>query len=433
MARRPQPNWAEVHRELKQSGGTLKALHEDYLAEHPDGLQLSQFCSLYNIWTKSLKSYLRQTHIAGQNVFVDYAGPTVKVHDAQTGQIQTAQVFVGALGASNYVYAEAHWSQSLPNWIAANGRMFEFFGGAPLFIVCDNLKSAVTRANLTDPQVNDSYQAFASHYRATVVPARGYRPKDKAKAEGHVLVVERWILFRLRKRTFTSLGELNDAIRELLDDLNKRPFQKLPGNRLTAFAQIDQPALRPLPAKPFEYVEFCRCRVGMDRMITVKGRPYSVPKNLVNQVVDIRITASVIEVLHGGRRVASHVNQPGTDPVVDPAHLTETDMAFVYWTPEREHRWAETIGPKTLEFVTKQIAATGNRTLGYRLGIGLRRLASEYGAERLESTCAFALIKGASKLHSLSVIIKRDLGREPQLHEEANFEHDNLRGSNYYH
>ena len=431
--KRPLPNWVEVHREMQLKGATLTALHDDYLAANPGGLQRSQFCNLYNIWQHSLKSYLRQTHVAGQNVFVDYAGPTVPIHDAESNQTLKAQIFVGVLGASNYVFAEATWSQSLPDWIGSNRRMFEFFGGAARFIVCDNLKAAVTRASFTDPMVNDTYQAFAAHYNAAVVPARGYRPKDKAKAEGHVLVVEHWILFRVRKRIFTSLGELNAAISELLADLNRRPFQKLPGNRLSAFESLDKPALRPLPARPYEYVEFRRARVGMDRMVSFGERPYSVPAQFVNEVLDIRVTAGVVELSHRGRRVASHAKRPGNDPIIDPAHLTEADKAFAYWTPDREYEWAASVGPNTVSFVKKHITANGSKTLAYRLGNGLRKLAAEHSAERLESTCGYALLTGASKLKSLRVIMERALDQQPPPLSEARFEHENLRGPDYYH
>ena len=433
VARRPLPDWAEVHREMQCKGATLTVIHEEYLAANPGGLQRSQFFNLYNTWLKSLKSYLRQSHVAGQNVYVDYAGPTIPVHDAESGTTLKAQIFVGVLGASNYVFAEATWSQSLPDWIGSNRRMFEFFGGAARFLICDNLKAAVTRPSLTDPLVNDTFQSFAAHYNATVVPARAYRPKDKSKAEGHVLVVERWIVFRLRKRVFTSLGELNAAIAELLDELNQRPFQKLPGNRLSAFESIDRPALVQLPACPYEYVEFRRGRVGMDRMVKVDGRSFSVPAQLVNEILDIRVTAGVVELSHRGWRVASHAKRPGTDPVIDPAHLTEADRAFAYWTPDREYDWAESIGPNTFAFVKRHITAGGSKTLAYRLGNGLRKLAAEHGHERLESTCGYALQTGASKLKSLKVILERSLDRRPPPLSEASFEHENLRGPDYYH
>lgn len=432
-ARRPEPDWAEVHRQMKRPGATLQALHGEYLAENLNGMQRSQFCALYRRWCRTIKSYLRQTHAAGDKVFVDYAGPTMAVHDAATGEILRAQIFVGVLGGSNYTYAEAHWSQQLPNWIAANARMLEFFGGVPNFIVCDNLKSAVTRPSLTEPLINESYQNFAAHYGTTILPARAYRPKDKAKVEGHVLIVERWILFRLRKRLFTSLGELNDAIRKLLVDLNNRPFQKLPGSRTSTFEQIDKPALRALPSRLYEYVEFRRARVGMDKMVDVGGRLFSAPANLVSQAVDVRVTATVVEVLHGGRRIASHIRTPGNQPVIDPAHLTPADHAFSMWTADRELQWATGMGPKTLEFMSLQLAASTNKTTGYRLGLGMRKLATEYGQERIESTCARALESGATRLASLRTILVNRLDVPGAPLVEANFEHENLRGPGYYH
>lgn len=431
--RRAEPDWAVVHAELKRPGATLQQLHNEYLADNLNGLQRSQFCALYRKWAKTNKSYLRQAHAAGDKAFVDYAGPTMAVHDATSGLILTAQIFVGVLGASSYTFAEAHWSQKLPDWIAANVRMLEFFGGVPAFIVCDNLKSAVTRPSLTEPLVNDSYANFARHYDTTILPARPKRPKDKAKVEGHVLIVERWILFRLRKRVFTSLGELNDAIRELLIDLNSRPFQKLPGSRRSTFEQVDQPALRKLPPGPYEYVEFRRARVGMDKMIEVGGRAFSAPANLVGKEVDIRVTAAVVEVMHGGRRVASHIRTPGIEPVIDTAHLTPADRAFGLWSPERETDWAKSIGPRTLEFITQRLAASDNKTMGYRLGLGMRKLTAEFGAQRVESTCARALETGAIRLASLRSILANQLDIIGTAHTEADFDHENLRGPSYYH
>ncbi len=431
--RRPEPDWGEVHRELKRPGATLQALHDEYLAANLNGLQRSQFCALYRRWCKTIKSYLRQTHAAGDKVFVDYAGPTIPVHDAASGQTLKAQVFVGVLGASNYTYAEAHWSQKLPDWIAANVRMLEFFGGATNFIVCDNLKSGVTRPSLTEPLINESYQNFAAHYGTTIVPTRPYRPKDKAKVEGHVLIVERWIMFRLRKRVFTSLGDLNDAIRELLTDLNNRPFQKLPGSRATAFEKTDRPALRALPARPYEYIEFRRARVGMDKMIDVGGRLFSAPAKLVTQEVDVRITAAVVEVLHGGRRVVSHIRTPGTEPVIDMAHLTPADQAYGMWSPDREIEWATAIGPSTLEFVKQRLEASSNKTVGYRLGQGMRKLAAEHGNERIETTCKRALATGATRLASLRSILTNRLDMVGVPLKEADFDHENLRGPGYYH
>ena len=431
--RRPLPDWSMVHQEMQRPGATLRQLHAEYLADHPDGMQRAQFCALYRAWTRTLKSYQRQTHPAGEKVFVDYAGPTVPIHDGDSGKVLRAQVFVGVLGASNYTYAEAHWSQQLLDWIAAHVRMLEFFGGTPQCIVCDNLKAAVTRASRTEPLINDSYQNFASHFGTTIVPARAYRPKDKAKVEGHVLIVERWILFRLRKRVFTSLGELNAAIRALLLDLNTRPFQKLPGNRAQAFEIVDRPALRALPIAPYEYVEFRRGRVGMDRMVDVGGRLFSAPPRLVNALVDIRVTAGVVELLHGGRRVASHERTAGAAPVVDPARVPAADHAYANWSPQRELDWAATIGPRTSDFVVARLVDVGNKTVGYRLGLSLRKLAGVFGATRLESACARALAIGATSTSSLRAILSNRLDLASPDIIEADFSHENVRGPEHYH
>ncbi|MEO6855939.1 MAG: IS21 family transposase [Rhodoferax sp.] len=431
--RLPEPDWAEVHRELQRSGATLTAQHAEYLAIHLNGMQRSHFCAKYRHWAKHLKSYLRQTHIAGECVFVDYAGPTMEVHDAASGQVLKAQIFVAVLGASNYTYAEATWSQRLPDWIAANVRMLEFFDCVPSAIVCDNLKSGVTKASLTEPLVNESYQAFAAHYRTTVVPTRPRRPKDKPKAEGGVLIVERWIIFKLRKRVFTSLGELNEAIRELLRALNNSPFQKLPGSRRSTYLSLDKPAMRPLPSRPYEYAEFRRARVGMDREVAVDGRGFSVPAALVGKVVDLRVTAGVVEILFGGRRIASHVRSPGHQSVIDPAHLPKADQAYGLWTPERETAWASTIGPNTRIFTSERLAQSANKTTGYRWGLGLRKLVEAFGAERLESTCAKALRDGAIRLKSLQVILEKNLDLASPEVTDASFIHENVRGPDYYH
>ncbi|OLP04621.1 IS21 family transposase [Rhodoferax antarcticus] len=283
--RKVEPNWVDIQQELKAKGATLIQLHVEYLADHPDGLQRSQFCERYRQWCKTLKSYMRFTHVAGERVFVDYAGPTMPVIDMATGEIRRAQIFVGVMGASNYTYAEAHWSQKLPNWIAAHTNMFEFFGAVPKVIVCDNLKSAVIHASRTEPVINATYQSLADHYSLTIIPARPRTPKDKGKVENGVLVVERWILFRLRKRVFHQLHDLNQAIQELLLDLNQRKFQKLPGSRRSTFEALDLPAMQPLPNGDFEYAEFRRVRVSMDGCVSVDDRPYSVPQTLVRKEV----------------------------------------------------------------------------------------------------------------------------------------------------
>lgn len=434
--RKPEPNWAEVHQALKQKGATLQALHGEYLAEHLDGMVYSLFCQRHREFAQTLKRYMRQTYVAGERVFVDYAGPTMSVTDRQSGQILHAQIFVGVLGASNYIYAEAHWSQSLPDWIAAHVRMFEHFGAVPAVVVCDNLKAGVTKASRTEPVVNATYQDMADHYGTLILPARAYKPKDKAKAENGVLIVERWILFRLRKRVFASLGELNAAIRELLAEANARPFQKLPGCRQSAFETVDRPAMQPLPASSYAYAEFRKVRVGLDYHVEVDGVRYSVPFALARREVELRTTAGTVEVLHRGRRVASHARQVGTVQVTNPQHMEAPHRHFGLWEAGYALEWAGQTGEHVRRFLAVLLTGARTREQGYRAQTALKRLAREFGNDRLDAACARAMDIGAQALSSVRSILRNRLDQVPAAHndlQEASFDHPNVRGSTYYH
>jgi len=303
------PDFPAIHQELKRKGVTLQLLWQEY-REGNDGLRTyaySQFCERYRRFAKTLKRSMRQTHHAGEKLFVDYAGQTVPITDALTGEIVSAQIFVAVLGCSNYTYAEATLSQQLPDWLASHVRTFAFLGGTPAVVVPDNLKSGVDKACRYEPEINKSYEELAAHYGVAVIPARPYHPKDKAKAEVAVQIIERWILAVLRRRVFFSLAELNDAIGALLTQLNTKPFKKLPGSRLSAFETLDQPALRALPALGYEYAQWKKARANIDYHVEYEGHYYSVPHTLVGQVVDLRVTARTVECLHNNQRVASHV------------------------------------------------------------------------------------------------------------------------------
>ena len=305
-AERTVPDWAHVHRELRRKGVTLTLLWHEYKAAHPEGFQYSWFCDQYRAWAGKLDVVMRQEHRAGEKLFVDYAGQTVEVVDPRTGEIREAQVFVAVLGASNYTYAEATWTQQLPDWIEAHVRAFEFLGSVPELIVPDNLRSGITKAHRYEPDVNPTYADLANHYGVAVLPARARRPRDKAKAEAGVLLVERWILAVLRHRTFFSLQELNREIARLLERLNARPFKQLPGSRRELFDQFDRPALRPLPAQPYEFAEWKKVLVNIDYHVEVDGHYYSVPYALVRKKLEARFSARTVECFHKGQRVASH-------------------------------------------------------------------------------------------------------------------------------
>ncbi len=289
-ARRPRPDWPLIHRDLRRPGVTLSLLWEEYQASHADGYGYSRFCDLYRDWKGRLSPTMRQTHIAGEKMFVDYAGGTVDVIDGATGEVREVQIFVAVLGASSYAYAEATWTQSLPDWIGSHCRAFAFFGGVSRQVVCDNLKSGIIKACFYEPQVNRSYAEMAAHYGTAVVPARPAKPRDKAKVEVGVQVVQRWVLARLRNRRFFTLAELNAAIRALLDRLNQRTTRHLGTSRRALYEQLDRPTLRPLPAEPYVYAEWLERRAGLDYHVEIARHYYSVPHTLLRQKLWARIT-----------------------------------------------------------------------------------------------------------------------------------------------
>jgi transposase len=433
---RPLPDWERIHQELKRKGVTLQLLWQEYKQEHPDGYQYTQFCQRYREWTGRLDLWMRQCHKAGEKLFVDYAGQTMPVVTASTGEVKQAQIFVAALGASNYTYVEAAWTQSLPEWIMAHVRAFSYLQGCPAIVVCDNLKSAVSLACRYEPDVNPTYCAMARYYGVAVLPARPRRPRDKAKVENSVLNVERAILAPLRDRTFFSLAELNQAIRDLLRRYNERPFQKLEGSRKSLFETLDRPALQPLPQTPYEYAEWKKARVNIDYHVDADGHYYSVPHQLARQPVDLRMTVTAVEVFHNGKRVASHLrsHQKGRHTTVT-GHMPENHQAQQGWTPERLIRWARKFGDATAEVVVQVIESRQHPQQGYRSCLGLLRLGDQFGAERLEAACVRALAIKAPSYRSVKSILDRQLDRQPLAdpsQEAAVIEHPNIRGPEYF-
>jgi transposase len=431
------PDWAQVHQELKRKGVTLLLLWQEYKAATPEGFQYSWFCQAYRAWVGKLDLVMRQSHRAGEKLFVDYAGQGIPIVDRHSGEVHEAVIFIAVLGASNYTYVEATWTQSLPDWIGSHVRTFEALGGVPEVVVPDNLKAAVTRAHRYEPDLNRTYLDLAYHYHVAIIPARAARPRDKAKVEVGVQVVERWILARLRHHTFFALAEVNAAIRILLPDLNARPFKKLPGSRQSLFAALDQPALRPLPTQPYEYAEWKRVRVNIDYHVEVDGHYYSVPYALVKQQLEVRLTAQVVEVFHQGKRVASHprVFLKGRHSTIA-AHMPTAHRHYVEWTPQRLIRWAATSGEATARVVETILASRPHPQQGFRSCLGLMRLGKSYGAERLEAACRRALTLGVCSYKSIASILKNGLDHSPLPQTPplgSSPRHDNIRGPEYYH
>jgi transposase len=434
---RPLPAWAEIHRELKRKGMTLTLLWEEYRNQHPDGYQYSRFCDLYREWCGKLATSMRQIHKAGEKMFVDYAGHTLPIVDRSTGEIRAAQIFVAVLGASSYTFAEATWSQALADWIGSHTRALSFFGGVPQIIVPDNLKSGVNKPCRFDPDINSTYSDLAQHYGTAIIPARVRKPKDKAKAEVAVQIVERWILARLRNRTFFSLAEANAAIAGLLEDLNHRPFKKLPGSRLEAFEALDQPALRPLPEAPYEFAEWKTARVNIDYHIEVLGHYYSVPYQLLKQQVTVRLSATTIECFHKGHRVASHrrSEHKGRHSTVT-EHMPKAHQEYAGWDAKRLIDWARAAGADTAALVEKVLASRAHPQQGFRAALGLMRLGKLHGHERLDAACKRALFIGATTYKSVASILDRGLDQQPLPEPQTPtppLHHPNIRGNSYYH
>jgi transposase len=439
-ARFAEPDYFQVHQELKTKGVTLQLLWAEYVERHGGkAYRYSQFCHHYRLWRGRQRRSMRQVHRAGEKVFIDYCGPTVPVVDRGTGEVRRAQVFVAVLGASSYTFAEATWSQSLPDWIASHQRMLRFFGGAPELLVPDNLKAAVTKADRYTPQINATYAELAAHYQTAVLPARPYKPKDKAKAEAAVLLVERWILARLRHQTFFSLAELNTAIADLLPALNQRPFQSRSESRQSLFEALDRPALRPLPATPYVYAEWRKARPGIDYHVEIDKRLYSVPHALVGLKLDVRITDTSVEVMHKGQRVALHPRHGKSRFVTLTEHMPKSHQAHQNWSPGRFLNWASDIGPATRDVVQKQLKNRPHPEHGYRACLGLLNLSRRYSLERLEQACGRALAIDSASYQSISSILKQGLDQlplpltddEPDLTELP--VHTNVRGPHYYH
>jgi transposase len=431
------PNCASLHTELKRKGVTLMLLWEEYLAEHPQGYRYSQFCELYRQWARKLKLSMRQIHKAGEKLFVDYAGQTLPIVNPHTGEITESQIFVAVLGASSYTFAEATLSQNLSDWLGSHTRAFAFYGGVPELVIPDNLKSAVSKPCRYEPDLNPSYQDLAEHYGTAVIPARVRKPKDKAKAEVGVQVVERWILARLRNQTFFSLAEANAAIRRLLSDLNGRPFKKLPGCRKEAFETLDRPALKPLPAEAYTFSQWKKVRVGIDYHVEIDSHYYSVPYQLRGQQLDARITAGSIECFVQRKRVASHPRsfQKGRHSTVA-AHMPKGHQDYADWTPERLIRWAEKTGPRTASLTEAILASRQHAQQAFRSAMGLMRLAKVYTPQRLEAACDLALDGGATNYKSVKSILSTGLDQQPRqqtLPISDPIAHDNIRGGHYYH
>jgi len=430
------PDWKEVHQEMRDKKMTLILQWHEYKERHPDGYQYSHFCRMYRAWQKTLDPVMRQEYKAGEKLLVDYAGSTTPVVNRKTGEVHEAQIFVAASGASNYTYAEATWTQTLPDWIGSHTRAFAFMGGVHELVILDNLPTGVRSAHRYEPGLNRTYEDMANYYGTALLPARVKKPRDKAKVEAAVQGVERSILARLRHRTFFNLAELNTAIQELLVDYNEKPFQKLEGSRKSLFDELERPVLKPLPSSPYEYAEWKKAKVHIDYHIQVDKHFYSVPYALIGQTVEVCLTARTVEILHKGKRVASHArsSHPGRHTTLN-QHMPQSHQGYLEWTPDRLLRWAEKSGPSTTQLVDHILASKAHPQQGFRVCLGIIRLGRLYGHDRLENACARALHIHAFSYRSVESILKNGLDQHPLPNNHPDptpVSHENVRGPDYY-
>jgi len=433
-----QPDWDYIHQELQQhKHTTVQLLWEEYRTTHPEGYSYSRFCYHYENWKRLQNLVMRQEHRPGEKLFVDWAGDKIPLYDRETGAVHEASLFVAVLGASNYTYAEACWSEQLEAWIGAHLRAFEFFQALPSLLVPDNLKAGVHRACRYDPDLNPTYQEMARHYGLGVLPARPRKPRDKAKIEVGVLIAERWILAVLRHRKFFSLAELNQAIRELLEQLNHHPFKKREGSRSRLFQEVDRPAMRSLPQERFDLSVWAQATVNIDYHVEVDRSFYSVPYQLARQKVEVRTTPTTVEIFHRGVRVASHirVRKPYT-AVTQSEHRPKSHQAHLDWPPSRMVRWAKTVGPHTADVVEKILGSYPHPEMGYRSCLGIIRLGQRYPAARMEAAAQRALLANAVRYKSIASILQRGLDQQPLATSTPSSQpptaHDNIRGAEYF-
>lgn len=431
------PDWAAMHQELKKKFVSKQLLWEEYTQRYPNRCySYSQYCSLYMQWLGKQKRSMRQQHNAGEKCFVDYCGPTVPIINPKTGEVHPAQIFVGVLGASNYTFAEATRSQSLPDWLQSHVRMFEYFGGTPDIVVPDNLRSAVSKACRYDPELNPSYHQLAEHYQIAVLPARPYKPKDKSKAEVGVQIVERWILARLRHYTFFSLAELNKCIRSLLEDLNHKPFKQLPGNRREAFELLDKPALKPLPIHPYRYTEIKTVKVNIDYHVAHEKHHYSVPHQYVGEKLELHAGDTLVQLYFKQTLIASHPRKYHPGMTTTPAHMPERHSKQHTWTPGRLKQWARDTGPDVLLWITARLEEKAHPEQAYKVSLGLLNLTRLYPASRLNAACAVANAEGLNRLKQIKTLLQTNRDQLP-LRQEINIElpqdHENIRGPQNFH
>ena len=437
MRTRPAIDWPGIQTELKRRGVTLALLWQEYLAEHPNGYSYTRFCELHNVWRRTITATMRQTHLAGERLFVDWAGDTIGVVDPATGEVHQARIFVAALGASNFTYAEARWTETLPDWIGAHVNLLIAIGGVPQALVPDNLKAGITKPSRYEPGINKTYQELADHYGCVVLPTRIVKPRDKAKVEVAVQIVERFVLAKLRNVTFFSLAELNIAIRGCVAAINAKVMRRVGKSRAELLETLDRPALKALPNEPYAFGAWHRARVAPDYHIEIDDHFYSVPSKLIREIVEARITSATVEIFHKGGRIASHpYSAVRNRHTTLTEHMPSAHRRYAEWTPARMMEEAGKVGPATIALFEAIMKAKPHPEQGFRSCLGILSLVKSHGPARVEAACRRGNDVGSTTYGSIASILKHGLDKayaQPTTPDEPPLRHGNIRGSDYYH
>jgi transposase len=434
---RPEPEWSFIHRELMRRHVTKMLLWQEYKEATPDGLQYSQFCEKYLRWAKSLSATMRQAHRAGEKTFIDFSGSGLEIVDPLTGDRRTAVLFLAVLGASNLTYVEPVLDQDLPTWIGCHVRAFEYFGGTTEIWVPDNPRVGVTKASKYEPVLNRTYEDLSGHFGAAVIPARPYKPRDKAKVEVAVLIASRWILATLRNRVFYSLEEMRAAVAELLEKLNHRKMRRLGKSRRELFDEIERAALKPLPVRPFEYAEWAQPKVDISYHVEHDDHFYSVHFSYIGEKLELRATETTVEIFRRSTRLVSHARSYAKGKYTTlKEHMPRAHLDQVEWTPERLTSWAKMTGPNTVALLEAIMASKAHPQQGFKACLGVLRQARTYPPERVERAAARALYHRTLNSGSVASILRHQLDRLPLPGEEepqqALPSHENIRGGRYY-
>lgn len=434
-----EPDMQYIFYEMKKKNVTLMLLWEEYKEQHPEGIMYTQFCERYRNFKKDNNLTMHIEHVAGEEVQVDWAGTTMSYVVPLTGEVKKAYIFVAVLPASSYPFIYAYSDTKLPNWIDAHVRAYNHFNGVPRITIPDNTRTAVTKTDLFNPDLNKSYNEMAKHYGTVILPARPYSPRDKGADENMVGNVSRRIIAALRNRQFFSLHEINQALKEELDKFILRPFQKVEGNRLTAFKMLDKPLLKPLPTTEYEYSEWKQTKVQFNYHVEYDdGFFYSVPHIYVGQPSFVRATSKIVEIFIGNERIAVHqrnYNKLKRYKTL-PEHMPEEHKIVSGWSTERFLAWADKIGPNTKELIKHVLESREYPIQAYRACMGIMRLGKEFPPEIMESACQEALDKRTYSYKYFSMIFKQITAKNNKSSDREEPDkivfHENVRGSSAY-